>query len=91
MKKRYIIVAVIFSFGCNGIHGWFPGYTDPQPAPAQGCNKDLTVHYKYNCEKSLIMYFIEVNPGTTVECEKLNDNGTISANETKAVTVHKGK
>ena len=94
MKKILAFLTIILLTGCNGIHGWFPGYTDPQPTqtqPAQGCNKDLTVHYKNNCSKDLIMYFIEVNPGTTVNCESLGDFGTMTANETETVTIHKGK
>ena len=53
--------------------------------------RDLTVHYKNNGSKNLIMYFIEVNPGITVVCETLTDLGTMSINETKTVTIHKGK
>ena len=37
------------------------------------------------------MYFTEANHGTIVDCENLTDNGTISENETKSVTIHKGK
>ncbi len=94
MKKLIIIIIVFSLIGCDGIHGWFPGYTDPQPTPTQpttGCNKDLTVHYKNNCSKDLIMYFIEVNPGTTVMCESLIDQGSMNMNETKTVVIHKGK
>lgn len=79
---------------CNGIRGWFPGYTDPQPTstqPKTGCTSDVTVHYKNDCSKNLIMYFIEVNPGTTVICESLIDYGNMTINEVKTVTIHKGK
>jgi hypothetical protein len=94
MKELIIIIIVFSLIGCDGIHGWFPGYTDPQPTPTQptiGCNKDLTVHYKNNCSKNLIMYFIEVSPNTTINCESLEDLGIIVMNETKTMIVHKGK
>ncbi len=77
-----IIVTVIVVSGC-GLKGWFPGWDDnPKTSttqPAQGCNQDINVHYKNNCSKELIMYFIEVNPGTTVNCESLEDFGSIKA------------
>ena len=94
MKKILVFLTTILFTGCNGIHGWFPGYTDPQPTqtqPAQGCNKDLIVHYKNNCSKDLIMYFTEVNPGITIICGSLTDLGSMNTNETKTVTIHKGK
>jgi hypothetical protein len=94
---RKIAVALIFlgSSACNGMHGWFPGWDDnPKTSstqPPEGCNKDVTVHYKNNCSKNLIMYFIEVNPGTTVNCESLNNYGFMASNEIKTATIHKGK
>jgi hypothetical protein len=92
MKKISVILSMIILSGCQG---WFPGWDDnPKTTttqPAQGCNKDLMVHYKNNCPKDLIMYFIEVSPGTMVNCESLTDLGGITINETKTVTIHKGK
>lgn len=95
IKKIFFFIAVIFCISCNGIHGWFPGWDDnPKTSttqPVQGCNKDLTVHFKNNCSKNLIMYFIEVNPNTTFNCENLIDYGFMASNKTKTATIHKGK
>ncbi|MFT4016994.1 MAG: hypothetical protein QM668_08540 [Agriterribacter sp.] len=95
MRKIAITIISLNLFACNGIHGWFPGWDDnPKTSatqPTQGCYKDIAVHYKNNCSKSLVMYFIEVNPGTTVNCESLNDYGFMASNETKTATIHNGK
>lgn len=94
MKNITFLITVIFFTGC-GLKGWFPGWDDnpkiSTTQPTQGCNKDLNVHYKNNCSKTLIMYFIEINPGTTFVCESLSDLGSININEMKTVTIHKGK
>lgn len=94
MRQALFLFLTISLCSC-GLHGWFPGWDDnPKTSttqPTQGCNKDLIVHYKNNCSKELIMYFIEINPGSTFNCESLGDSGTIAANETKTVTIHKGK
>ncbi|MCC6690411.1 MAG: hypothetical protein IT235_02650 [Bacteroidia bacterium] len=93
--KKILLYSIIFLSSCDGIHGWFPEWDDnPKTTPtqpAQGCNKDLTVHFKNNCSKNLIMYFIEVNPSITVSCESLQNYGFMASNETKSVTIHKGK
>ncbi|SEM90973.1 hypothetical protein SAMN04488505_10719 [Chitinophaga rupis] len=94
MKVLSCIFLMLTLPACDGIRGWFPGYTDPKPSqakPDQGCNKDLTVHYKNNCSKQLIMYFTEITPGSSFQCEGLGNLGMIVVNETKSVTVHKGK
>ena len=95
MKKTLLVIFSMTIISCNGIHGWFPGFTDNPPTsttqPSVGCNKDINVHYKNNCSKELIMYFIEVSPNTTINCETLEDLGIISLNETKTTMVHKGK
>jgi len=80
MKGLFPILITLMLNACDGIHGWFPGYTDPQPTltqPKNGCNKDSVVHYKNNCSKNLIAYFIGVNPGTTVVCETLTNLGSM--------------
>lgn len=94
MRKSILIILGLSMISCDGIHGWFPGYTEPNPSqkqPTIGCNKDLTVVYKNNCSENLIMYFIEVNPETNVKCDRLTDLGNISFNETKTVIIHQGK
>jgi len=66
MKKIFLLYSV-FLFSSCGLRGWFPGWDDnPQTSmtqPAQGCNKDVTVHYKNNCSKNLIMYLLKSMPG----------------------------
>jgi hypothetical protein len=93
--KKIFFVSLVLSFVGCGLHGWFPGW-DENPKisttqPTQGCNRDLIVHYKNNCSKELIMYFIEINPGSTFNCETLGGFGNMAANEMKTVTIHKGK
>lgn len=96
MKKRLSLFLLLsFFFASCGLKGWFPGWDDnPKTTtiqPTQGCNKDLIVNYKNNCSKRLIMYFMEITPGSRFNCESLIDLGTMAANEVKTVIIHKGK
>lgn len=91
--KNYSSIFILFTiFNCNG---WFPGFTDDQPVqsqPSQGCNKDLNLQFKNNCNQNILLYFLEINPGETVDCEKMVDYGTIPINETSGTfKIHKGK
>lgn len=96
MKKNLIaLLSLLTILSSCGLKGWFPGWDDnPKTSttqPVQGCNKDVTVHYKNNCSKSLIMYFTEVNPGTTVNCETLTEHGHMTSNAILTAIIHKGK
>lgn len=95
MKKLFIAFHFLFFGSCKGITGWFPGWDNsPQTSSSQptvGCSKDLNVHFKNNCTMSLIMYFIEINPGSNFLCENLNEYGIIALDATKSIIIHKGK
>ena len=86
-----LLMTVTLFSGCDRIRGWWPGTDGTSTMPSQGCDKDLTVYYKNNCGKTLIVYFTEVNPGTTVDCNVLQDYGSIYADQSKTFTIHKGK
>lgn len=87
----FSLLIVIMLSGCDGIRGWWPGTDGTSTIPTQGCDKDLTVYYKNNCEKTLIVYFTEVNPGSIVDCKTLQDYGSIYSDQSKTFTIHKGK
>ena len=94
MKKILFIILITTIFGCD-LRGWFPGWDDNTTTstkqPIQGCNNDININYKNNCSKALLLYFIEINPRVTFNCESLSSYGTIGADQIKTVTIHKGK
>ncbi len=94
MRILVILFAIIL-VGCDGVRGWFPGWGDSTqiliPQPKEGCQQDLSVHYSNNCDMNLLVYFIEVDPGTIVNCEILVYSGNLGSNLSKTFTIHKGK
>lgn len=95
MKNLFTVACsllILLSTSCGKVRGWWPGVTDPISAPTNGCNKDIDVIFNNNCYNSLIVFFLEVNPGSEINCEKLYNIGTIDQDQnTKIVTIHKGK
>ncbi len=91
MKKLILLLVVASLLSCGKMRGWFPGWEGDLTQPLKGCQHDLTVHYSNNCDMNLLVYFIEVDPGTIVNCEILVYSGNLGSNLSKTFTIHKGK
>jgi|GEM_PF-5049987 len=90
MNKILFLLALVTLIGC-GFPGVSDGPSQSSHQPSAGCNQDVKVHYRNNCGKNLIVFFIEVNPGTPAICESLERMGSILVNQRREFTIHKGK
>ncbi|MDY0905629.1 hypothetical protein [Pedobacter sp. CFBP9032] len=95
LAQYTIAICLILScLSCHKIRGWFSGYdeaTPQNPIQQTGCSKDVVVHYKNNCNSSLLLYYKEFTEGDSFKCEDLTYYGTLNIGDISAVTIHKGK
>jgi len=79
---------------CPDGFGWPDSKDVPQQSntkPAEGAKIDITAIYKNNCGVDLLVYYIEVPPGSTFSCSQLTYVGALPIEGTIAVTLHVGK
>lgn len=83
---------MVFFLGCDN---WF----ERQPKtgemtkskPVKGSDHDVTVYWKNNCENTLIVYAIQIAPGSSFNCDQLEYYGSVSKMGNFSYVIPKGK
>lgn len=100
MKNNSRLLLLIFSFiltACKecplklGFPEKVPNPTTSANPPSVGCNQDVSTNFKNNCNIELLVYFIEVIPGSTFNCTSFSNFGRLGPNQSRKFTIHKGK